>query len=178
MQSKLGAIGDHISHFLTFSVSVNELVFLLSGKIMYDVLVSSASIHFENIAINRIIICFFVPLLVKTRVDFLIPATMIGQVASRSVAFSQRAAVQTQKRFGHWLHKNARAEENSGIRENSIATWKFDTKTIPSLLGLMFVPGILFYVSCIEELELKHRQAGSPQVFGATPGRKTMDKNE
>ena len=103
---------------------------------------------------------------------------MLGQVAARSAAIYQRAALQTQRRFGHWLHKNARAEENSGIRENSIAGYKFDTKTLPSLLGLLFVPSALFWVSCTDELEMKHAQVGSPQVFGATPGRKSMDKNE
>jgi len=103
---------------------------------------------------------------------------MLGQVAARSVTISQRAAVRTQKRFGHWLHKNARVEENSGIRENSIAGYEFDTKTLPSIIGLFIVPGALFYVTCMEELELKHEQAGSPQVFGATPGRKSMAKNE
>ncbi len=102
---------------------------------------------------------------------------MFGRIA-RPTINAQRVAMQTQKRFGHWLHKNARAEENSGIRENSIAGYKFDTKTIPSLLALVFIPSALFYVVCIEELEIKHAQMGSPQVFGALLGRKSMDKNE
>ena len=86
--------------------------------------------------------------------------------------------LQSQRRMGHWLHKNARVEENQGLRENSIEGWKFDTKTIPQLLGYLFVPGFLFYVTCIDELEQRHAQVGSKMVFGMLPGKKEISNNE
>jgi hypothetical protein len=93
-------------------------------------------------------------------------------------AFTNKTVLQANRRMGHWLHKNARVEENQGIRENSIAGWKFDTDTIPKLLGYVIIPSALFWVVCIEELELKHEQMGSKMIFGMVPGKKTFDKDE
>ena len=80
--------------------------------------------------------------------------------------------------MGHWLHKHPRVEENAGLRENSIANWKFDTDTIPKLAFYLLIPGYLFYTTCIEELELKHDQMGSKMPFGTLPGKKHMTREE
>ena len=101
---------------------------------------------------------------------------MFGRTFRPAVNASRVMA--SQRRFGHWLHKNARVEENQGLRENSIKDWKFDTQTIPALLGYLFVPGFLFYVVAMEENEIKHAQIGSPMVFGMIPGKKQISKDE
>lgn len=103
---------------------------------------------------------------------------MIGSRAFRPLVAAPRVAQQaSQRRFGHWLHKHPRVEENAGLRENSIATWTFNTNSVGKLLGYIFVPGALFYVVCIDELDMKHKQMGSKQTFGATPGKKSMDED-
>jgi hypothetical protein len=98
---------------------------------------------------------------------------MFGKTFRPLISRAQSLAQASQRRGGHWLHKNARAEENSGLRENSIASWKFDDKSIPQLLGFVLIPGAVFYVVCIEELERKHEQIGHPKVFGVVPGLKS-----
>lgn len=95
-------------------------------------------------------------------------------ILSTPSACAQRI-MQTQKRNGHWLHKNARAEENAGLRENSIAEWKFDVESIPRLLAYLFIPGGLFYMVAVTEMEQKAIDVGHPKVFGATPGRETNE---
>jgi len=73
------------------------------------------------------------------------------------------------RHMGGWLHKNARAEENAGLREASYKTWEFDTKTIPSLFLKMLVPGALFYFICLDELEIKNEQMGTKIKYGVNP---------
>ena len=69
------------------------------------------------------------------------------------------------------LHKNARVEENAGLRESSYKTWSFTPANIVTVSLCCFLPSYLLWHAIVQENGIRDRQCGIQREYGIFPRR-------